>query len=74
MKAFLSFLLAILIIGLVVGLFVFESWLLMLLINWLAPMLFPSFFGLSLGQACALNLICSILFGGGGITIKSRKD
>ena len=74
MKAFLGFLLAIVIIGLVVGLFVFESWLLMLLINWLVPVFFPSFIGLSLGQACVLNLICSILFGGGGITIMSRKD
>jgi hypothetical protein len=74
MKAFLGFLLAIVIIGLVVGLFVFESWLLMLLINWLVPIFFPSFIGLSLGQACGLNLIASILFGGGGITIKSRKD
>jgi hypothetical protein len=74
MKAFLGFLLAIAIIGLVVSLFCFESWILMLLINWLVPIFFPSFIGLSLGQACGLNLIASILFGGGGITIKSRKD
>lgn len=72
MKAFLGFLLTILIIGLVVGVFVFESWLLMLLINWLAPMFISTFTALSLGQACGLNLIFSILFG--GISVRVRKD
>ena len=72
MKAFLGFLLAILIIGFVVGVFCFESWLLMLLINWLVPMIFPSFIALTFGQCCALNLICSILFG--GVTVRTRKD
>lgn len=72
MKAFLGFLLTILIIGLVVGVFVFESWLLMLLINWLVPMFVPSFVALTLGQACGLNLIFSILFG--GISVRFRND
>ena len=72
MKAFLGFLLVVLIIGFAVGLFVFESWLLMLLINWLVPMIVPSFAALTLGQCCALNLICSILFG--GVTVRTRKD
>ena len=72
MKAFLGFLLAILIIGLVVGLFCFESWVLMLLINWLVPIVFPSFVGLTLMQSCALNVICFILFG--NISIRTRKD
>ena len=72
MKTFLGFLLTILIIGLVVGVFVFESWLLMLLINWLVPIFFPSFIGLTLGQACGLNFIFSILFG--GVSVRVRKD
>lgn len=72
MKAFLGFLLAIVVIGLVVGLFVFESWLLMLLINWIAPIFISTFTALSLGQACGLNLICFILFG--GVSVRVRKD
>ena len=72
MKAILGFLIVVLIIGLAVGLFCFESWILMLLINWLVPMIVPSFVALTFGQCCALNLICSILFG--GVTVRTRKD
>lgn len=72
MKAFLGFLLTVFVIGLIVGLFVFESWLLMLLINWLIPAIIPTFTALTLGQACVLNLIYSILFG--GITVRARAD
>lgn len=72
MKAFLGFLLLVLIVGLTVGLFCFESWLLMLLINWLVPIVFPSFVALTFGQCCVLNFICSILFG--GVSVRVRKD
>ena len=72
MKVILGFLLTILVIGLVVGLFCLESLAIMLLVNWLVPAIFPSFVALTFGQSCALNLICFFLFG--GITVRTRRD
>jgi hypothetical protein len=74
MKTLGTLLLVLVVLAFGVGLFIFEGWLLMLLVNWLVPTFYASFVGLTLKQACAVVLICTILFGGGGITIKSRKD
>lgn len=52
----------ILVLALVLGVFCFESWLIMLLWNVLIPAIME-WNAISFWQACGINLLCNLLFG-----------